>query len=89
MPPVTRIMRFMPPSMMKALRSRGLSCITRSAGGSEARAMAANVSMMRFTHSICVTVSGESVPMKAPANTMKQAATFTVIWKRMKRWMFW
>ena len=27
MPPVTRIMRFMPPSMMKALRSRGLSLI--------------------------------------------------------------
>ena len=50
--------------------------ITRSAGGSEASAMAANVSMMRFTQSICVTVSGESVPMKAPANTMKQAATF-------------
>jgi len=27
MPPVTRIMRFMPPSMMKALRSHGLSLI--------------------------------------------------------------
>ena len=27
MPPVTRIMRFMPPSMMKALRSLGLSLI--------------------------------------------------------------
>ena len=73
---------------MKALRSRGLSRITRSEGGSEARAMAAKVSMMRFTHSICVTVSGLCVPMKAPLRTMKHAATLTVSWKSRKRWMF-
>ena len=50
--------------------------------------MAAKVSMMRFTHSICVTVSGLCVPMKAPLRTMKHAATLTVSWKSRKRWMF-
>ena len=39
--------------------------------------------------SIWVTVSGDSVPMNAPQSTRKQAVTFTVSWKRRKRWMFW
>ena len=73
---------------MKALRSRGGSCITRFEGGREARAMAANVSMMRLIQSICVTVKGDSVPIKAPQSTRKQAVTLTVSWKRRKRWMF-
>ena len=47
-------------------------------GRQRSRAMAAKVSMMRFTHSICVTVSGLCVPMKAPLRTMKHAATLTV-----------
>ena len=57
-------------------------------GGSEASAMAAKVSMMRFTQSIWVTVSGDCVPRKAPASTTRQAHTLTVVWKSMKRWMF-
>ena len=73
---------------MNALRSRGLSFITRSDGGSEAKAMAAKVSMMRLTHSICVTVSGLCVPIKAPKSTMNDAATLTVSWKSRNRWMF-
>ena len=80
--------RFILASMMKASRWRGLSFITASEGGKEAKAIAAKVSIMRFTQSICVTVSGESVPIKAPANTVQQAARFTVIWKRMNRCMF-
>ena len=57
-------------------------------GGREASAIAPNVSMMRFTHSIWVTVSGDSVPMNEPNSTKKQAATLTVSWKRRKRWIF-
>ena len=67
-------------SRMKALRLRGLSAITLSEGGSAERAKAAKVSMMRFTHSICVTVRGDSVPMNAPKSTSRHAATFTVSW---------
>ena len=74
---------------MKAFRLRGLSFITLLEGGKAAKAMAAKVSMIRFTHNICVTVSGLCVPMNAPTNTMKHATTLTVSWKRMKRWMFW
>lgn len=44
--------------------------------------------MIRFTHSICVTVRGDSVPRKAPMSTMRQAATLMVIWNTMNRWMF-
>ena len=74
--------------MMKDLRERGLSRITSSDGGREARAIAAKVSMIRFTHSICVTVSGDSIPMNAPASTIRQAQTFTVSWNMMKRCRF-
>ncbi len=70
---------------MKALRSRGFSFITLSEGGSEASAIAAKVSIIRLIHSICVTVSGDSVPIKAPQRTSKQAVTLTVNWKRRKR----
>ena len=73
--------------MMKSVRGRGASFMTSAEGGSDASAMAAKVSMMRFTHSICVTVSGDSVPKKAPKRTMRQAIRLTVIWKRMKRRM--
>ena len=38
--------------MMNAVRDRGASCITDSEGGNVARAIAAKVSIIRFTHSI-------------------------------------
>ena len=73
--------------MMKSSRWRGLLFITSGEGGREANAIAAKVSIMRLTHSICVTVSGEAVPRNEPKKTMRQALTLMVIWKRMKRWM--
>ena len=75
--------------IIKACRSRGWSFITLCEGGNDARAIAAKVSMIRFTHNICVTVSGLCVPIKAPATTMRHATTFTVSWKSIKRCMFW
>ena len=74
--------------MMKSLRLRGRSPITSRSGDSEARAMAAKVSIMRFTHSICVMVRGSSVPMNEPPSTSSSAVTFTTSWKKMKRCMF-
>ena len=68
---------------MKASVRRGGWSMTSRDGGSEAKAMAAKVSMMRFTHSICVTVSGSSVPMNEPPNTKSRAATLTTSWKKM------
>ena len=69
--------------MMKASLLRGLCSMTSSLGGSVAKAKAAKVSMMRFTHSICVTVSGRSTPMKGPSAAIPHAATFTVSWNTM------
>ena len=74
--------------MIKSLVLRGFSFITSGLGGMEASAMAAKVSIMRFTHNIWVTVSGSSVPRKAPSNTLANATTLIVSWKTMKRWMF-
>ena len=74
--------------IMKSFCRLGLFFITSSLGGSEASAKAANVSMMRFTQSICVTVSGDSVPVNAPITTMIQATRLTVSWNRIKRCMF-
>ncbi len=65
--------------MINAERDRGLSSITDSDGGSEARAMAAKVSIIRLTHSIWVTVSGDCMPINEPASTIRQATTLTVI----------
>ena len=87
-PPVVRIPRIMDLVMMNASLLRGFSSITSREGGSEASAIAASVSMMRFTHSICVMVSGISVPMKPPKSASNRAATLTMSWKKMKRWMF-
>ena len=70
---------------INALRSRGLSFITDCEGGNEARAIAPNVSIIKFTQSICVTVNGDSVPINAPTNTIKHAATLTVSWNNKKR----
>ena len=75
--------------MIKAFESLGLRFITSGLGGSEAKAPAANVSMMRFTHNICVTVIGSSEPNKEPSSTIIKAATLMVSWNRMNRWMFW
>ena len=68
---------------MNALRLRGRSAITLLLGGNDASAMAAKVSMIRLTHSICVTVSGDLTSAKAPTSTVRQATTFTVSWKSM------
>lgn len=54
-------------------------------GGIDAKAMAAKVSIIRFTQSICVTVSGSSVPKKAPNKTLANATTLIVSWNTMKR----
>ena len=81
-------MRFpIPLVMMNASRERGFSLNTEWSGGNEARAMAANVSMMRLIHSICVTVRGDVVPKMAPISTMRHAATLMVIWNNIKRCM--
>ena len=67
--------------MINAVLDLGFSFITLIDGGSDANAIAANVSIIRFTHSIWVTVSGDLIPgMKAPTSTIRHAATFTVIW---------
>ena len=80
-----RMPRSMEGEMMKSPARRGRSLITSRDGGSEARAMAAKVSMMRFTQSICVTVSGISVPMTEPPSTSSRAVTLTTSWKKMNR----
>ena len=67
---------------------RGLSFITRSLGGSEASAPAANVSIIRFTQSIWVIVSGDSVPNREPNKTNRQAVTLIVNWNNRNFWMF-
>ena len=67
--------------MILASLLRGFSFITFSDGGKDAKAKAANVSMIRFTQSICVTVRTISVPNNAPSITMRHAATLIVIWK--------
>ena len=62
--------------------------ITSMLGDIEARAMAANVSIIRFTQSICVTVSGRAEPKNAPRRTLSNATTLMVSWNTMKRCMF-
>ncbi len=47
-------------------------------GGSVARAKAARVSIIRLTHNIWMTLSGESLKTVAPMNTMNSATAFTV-----------
>ena len=74
--------------MMKSVLLRGFSPITSCEGGSDARAMAAKVSMMRLTQRICVTVSGISVPMTEPPSTSSRAVRLTTSWKNRKRCRF-
>ncbi len=81
--PVPMMSVAMARSMMLSERRRGLLFITSLDGGSDASASAAKVSMMRFTHNICVTVSTGSGVMNAPIITVRQAVMFTVSWKRM------
>lgn len=50
-----------------------------SLGGSVANASAANVSIIRLTQSIYTAVSGGSVNIIAPENTMNRATKLTVI----------
>jgi len=58
----------------------GYGCLARipSSGGSEARARAAKVSIIRFTQSIYTAVNGGSFKMKEPKNTINIATMFTV-----------
>ena len=86
--PIPNILCSMGLVIIKSVCRRGLSSRTSFVGGSEARAIAAKVSMIRFTHRICVTVSGISVPIIEPASTSSKAATLTVSWKKRKRCMF-
>lgn len=79
--PQKRMPRAMGRLMMKSVSRRGLLRITSCEGGNDARAMAAKVSMMRFTQSIWVTVSGISVPMIEPPSTSNSAERFTTSWK--------
>ena len=74
--------------MMGSPLRRGFSSITSLLGGSEASASAAKVSMIRFTHSICVTVSAGCSLKNEHMPTSRLAATLTVSWKRMNRCMF-
>ena len=74
--------------IIKSVLRRGFSSITVSLGGMEASAKAAKVSIIRFTHNICVTVSGSSVPITEPNKTMSSATKLIVSWKTMKRWIF-
>ena len=87
-PPVTAMPRTIAREMINACWLRGCSCKTSRLGGSEASAIAAKVSMMRFIQSICVMVSGSSVPTNEPKSTNSSAVTLTTSWKKMKRWMF-
>ena len=74
--------------IMKSVLLRGFSFITLSLGGIDAKAKAAKVSIIRFTHSICVTVNGNSVPTSEPNSTMNSATKLIVNWNTMKRWIF-
>ena len=87
MPP-NSILLSMDLSMIWLLGSLGLSSKTFGSAGSDDNAMAANVSMIRLTHSIWVTVSGESTPRKAPTRTSRHAHTLIVIWKYMNLLIF-
>ena len=86
--PTPKMLAHIVREMIKSDDLRGCSLITSSLGGIEANAKAAKVSMMRFTQSICVTVRGNSVPMKAPISTANSATKLMVSWNRMKRWIF-
>ena len=74
--------------IMKSVLLRGFSFMTLSLGGIDAKAKAAKVSIIRFTHSICVTVNGNSVPTNEPNSTMNSATKLIVNWNTMKRWIF-
>ena len=69
--------------MMKSVCFLGFFLITSLSGGSDASAIAAKVSMIRFTHSIWVMVRGSSVPINEPPNTSSRAVTFTTNWKKI------
>ena len=75
--------------MINASFLRGLSFITSLFGGNDAKAPAAKVSMIRLTHNIWVTVSGNSWPNIEPKNTITRATTLMVSWNKRNRWIFW
>ena len=74
--------------IMNALGLLGLSFITASLAGSVAKANAANVSMIKLTHNICVTVKGKSTPMNGPIQAIRIATTLMVNWNKMKCCIF-
>ena len=65
---------------MKSFIPLGFFFITSLYEGSLARARAAKVSIIRFTHNICVTVRGNSIPMNGPIRAVNSATTFMVSW---------
>ena len=73
---------------MNCPTGRGFSFITFGSAGNEAKAKAAKVSMMIFTHNIWVTVNGRVVPMNAPISTTSKAVKLIVNWNMTKRWIF-
>ncbi|CCY64936.1 unknown [Prevotella sp. CAG:1124] len=79
--PIIIIPCAIPRVMIKSDCLRGLSFMTSRDGGSDARASAANVSIIRLTQSIWVTVSGSSVPITEPPSTSSSAVTLTISWK--------
>ena len=84
--PIPKIKRAMAGVMMLALLFRGLSFITSSLGGREAKANAAKVSIIKFTHSIWVTVRAGCFSLRNDTTaTSTHAATFTVSWNMIKR----
>ena len=73
---------------MFSSRRLGGRCISPGRGGSEHRAIDANVSMMTLIHSSCRTVNGGLTPKNGPRKAMVRALTLIVSWNWMKRWMF-
>ena len=73
--------------MILARESRGFFLMSTLLGGSDASARAANVSMIRLTHNIWVTVKAGCLLKNEQIATTRQAQTLTASWNRMKRWI--
>ena len=76
------------PFTIKASTFLGLFFISAFNAGSVASARAAKVSIIRFTQSICVTVSGNSTPTNGPMRAVSSARRFMVSWNCMNFWIF-
>jgi len=79
--PLIRIDDHMLGVMMLSSRLIGASCIVVFKAGSPPKAMAARVSMTKFTQRSWIKVNGKSNPKNGPTNTIRREAQFTVDWK--------